>query len=253
MSTNNKYKLGIALGGGGARGFAHLGVLQALKEKGIEPDIISGVSAGAIVGAFIASGKTPMEAFEIMKKYNFTGMTSLTRLRNGLLSLSRMKSNLDEQIQIKKIQDLELPLIVTVSNMLDGKVEYMSKGPLSTLVQASASIPVLFQPVAYKKTLYNDGGIFDNLPIKPLKGKCDKIIAVSISPIQKIEDLKNLKETAIRMFQLAVNLPTKEIRKKCDVCIEPLELAEYDVMDSKNADKIFDIGYRHTKEMDILL
>ena len=248
-----EHKLGIALGGGGARGFAHLGVLQALKEKDIQPDIISGVSAGAVVGAFIASGKTPLEAFDIMKKYNFTGMTSLTRLRNGLLSLSKMKSNLDEHIEIKKIQDLDVPLIVTVSNMLDGKVEYMSKGPLSTLVQASASIPVLFKPVAYKGALYNDGGIFDNLPIKPLKSQCEKIIAVSISPIQKIEDLKNLKETAVRMFQLAVNLPLKEIRKKCDVCIEPLELAEYDVMDSKNADKIFDIGYQHAKEMDIIL
>ena len=246
-----EHNLGIALGGGGARGFAHLGVLQALKEKGIEPDIISGVSAGAIVGAFISSGKTPMEAFEIMKKYNFTGMTSLTRFRNGLLSLSKMKSNLDQQIEVKKIQNLELPLIVTVSNMLDGKVEYMSKGPLSKLVQASASIPVLFKPVSYKGVLYNDGGIFDNLPIKPLKNKCEKIIAVSISPIQKIEDLRNLKETAVRMFQLAVNLPLKEIRKKCDVCIEPPELAEFDVMDSKNADKIFDVGYQHAKDMDI--
>ncbi len=247
------YDLGIALGGGGARGFAHLGVLQALGEKGIKPNIISGVSAGAIAGAFIASGKSPEEALDIMKKYNFTGMASLTRLKNGLLSLSKMKSNLDNHIKVKKIQNLDIPLIVTVSNMLEGKVEYITEGPLSKLVQASASIPVLFKPVEYKGILYNDGGIFDNLPVKPLKGKCKKIIAVSISPIQKIEDLKNLKETAVRMFQLAVNLPLDEIGANCDVCIEPPELANFDVMDTKNADKIFDIGYQYARDMDIEL
>lgn len=245
------YDLGIALGGGGARGFAHLGVLQALKEKGIEPDIISGVSAGAIVGAYIAAGKQPREVLEIMKQYNFSGMAKLTRLKNGLLSLSKMKSNLDSHIKVKKIQDLDLPFIITVSNMLAGKVEYISKGPLSKLVQASASIPILFKPVEYKGSLYNDGGIFDNLPVKPLKEKCKKIIAVSISPIQKIDDLKNLKETATRMFQLAVNLPVDEIGNNCDLCIEPPKLSDYDVMDKKNADKIFDIGYQYVKDLEI--
>ncbi|MEO1254448.1 MAG: patatin-like phospholipase family protein [Bacteroidota bacterium] len=248
-----KYNLGIALGGGGARGFAHLGVLQALKEKDIKPDIISGVSAGAIVGAFIADGKQPREVLEIMKKYNFSGMARLTRMKNGLLSLSKMKSSLDKHIQTKKIQNLDLPLIITVSNMLEGNVEYISKGPLSKLVQASASIPILFKPVEYKGSLYNDGGIFDNLPVKPLKGKCKKIIAVSISPIQKIDDLKNLKETAIRMFQLAVNLPVDEIGNNSDLCIEPPELSKFDVMDTKNADKIFDIGYQYVKNMEISL
>lgn len=249
--NNKKYKLGIALGGGGARGFAHLGVLQALNEKGIKPDFISGVSAGAIAGAFIASGQSPRSAFDLMKEYNFTGLAKFTGFKNGLLSLEKMRKDLEEKIQVKNIEDLEVPLIITVSNMLEGKVEYLSKGPIHTLVQASASIPIIFSPVEYNGKLYNDGGLFDNLPIKPLKDKCEKIISVSISPIQKLEELKNLKEVVFRMFQLAVNTPTEEISANCDLCIEPPELANFDIMDAKNADKIFDVGYQYAKKLEI--
>lgn len=251
--SEKKYKIGIALGGGGARGFAHLGVLQALDEKGIKPDFISGVSAGAIAGAFIAAGKSPRSAFDLMKEYNFTGLAKFTGFKNGLLSLEKMRKDLEKKIDVKNIEDLEIPLVVTVSNMLEGKVEYLSEGPLSTLVQASASIPIIFSPVDYNGKLYNDGGLFDNLPIKPLKDKCEKIISVSISPIQKLEELKNLKEVVFRMFQLAVNNPSEEIAALCDLCIEPPELANFDIMDAKNAEQIFEIGYQFTKDLNIEL
>ncbi|MEO9870792.1 patatin-like phospholipase family protein [Ekhidna sp.] len=248
-----KYNLGIAMGGGGARGFAHLGVMEALAEKGIKPDIISGVSAGAIAGAFIASGQSPRDAFDLMKKYNFTGLAKLTGFKQGLLSLTKMKEDLEKKIKAKNLEDLDIPLIVTVSNMLEGKVEYLSEGPLSTIVQASASIPIIFSPVEYQGKLYNDGGLFDNLPIKPLQDNCKKIISISISPIQKLDELKNLKEVVFRMFQLAINTSSEEIAANSDLCIEPLELANYDIMDTKNAEKIFEIGYNYAKNLDIKL
>lgn len=246
-----KYDLGIALGGGGARGFAHLGILQALYERDIKPDIISGVSAGAIAGAFIASGHTPEEAFEAIKDYNFTGISELNIPKTGLLSSAKMKSKLLKKIPTEKMENLDIPLIICVSNMLDGKPEYLSEGPLATIVQASASIPVLFSPVDINGKLYSDGGIFDNVPVKVLRKQCKKVIGVSISPIQEIKELKSLIQVAARMFQLAVNPSTSELKSQCDVFIEPLDLCNYDIMDTKHAKEIYDIGYEYTKNMEI--
>ena len=250
---NKKYKIGIALGGGGVRGFAHLGILQALEEKGIKPDIISGVSAGAIVGAFIASGHSPKETFDIIKQYKLSGISEFNIPKTGLLSSAKMKSRLLNKIPVQRLEDLETPLIICVSNMLDGKPEYLSEGPLSDIVQASASIPVLFSPVRLNDKLYADGGIFDNVPVRVLRAKCKKIIGVSISPIQKITELKNLIQVSSRMFQLAVNPRSKVMKKKCDLFIEPGKLSNYDIMDTKHAQEIYDIGYNYTKNLDIKL
>lgn len=251
LLSKKKYKIGIALGGGGARGFAHLGVLEALAEKGIKPDIISGVSAGAIAGAFIAAGKSPREALEIIRKYKFTDLTKFNIPKNGLFSLEKMRKIVKDHIKVNNIEDLEIPLIIGASNMLSGKIEYFTSGNLADRVEASAAIPVLFSPVNIDGQLYSDGGIFDNVPTRPLKDKAKKIIAVGISPIQEIKELTSLVQVASRMFHLAVNPSKEQIIAQCDVFIEPLELCNYDVMDTKHADKIFEIGYEHAKGMDI--
>ena len=246
-----QYSIGIALGGGGARGFAHLGVLQALAERGIKPDIISGTSAGAIAGGFVAAGYSPKEAFELIRKYRFTAFTELTIPKTGLLSSAKMKSSLLKPIAKHRIEELEIPLIICVSNMLEGKVEYLDQGLLGEVIQASASIPVLFSPVEINGKLYSDGGIFDNVPIRPLQKMCDKVIGVSISPIQRIDGLKNLVQVSTRMFQLAVNPGKGVLKRKCDLYIEPKELSQYDLMDTKHAQEIFDIGYNHAMEIDL--
>lgn len=247
-----KYKIGIALGGGGARGFAHLGVIKALKEKGIEPDIIAGVSAGAIAGAFLAAGIAPTDALRYMQKYNFTGLSKLNIPKTGILSLEKMKLILEQKIPIQNIEDLPTPFIVGVTDVLAGRPVYVSSGSLPEIVQASAAIPVLFSPVKINHRLYSDGGIFDNVPTKPLQELCQKVIAVNINPIQEITELKNLIQVTARAFQLAVNKDANELEKNCDVLIEP-DLNSYDIMDTSHAQQIFDIGYEQAKKMDIRL
>ncbi|MFK7953565.1 MAG: patatin-like phospholipase family protein [Ekhidna sp.] len=253
MPKKKKHNIGIALGGGGARGFAHLGALQALSEKGIKPDIISGVSAGAIAGAFIAAGKSPKDAFDIIKKYKFTDLTAFNIPKTGLFSHEKMRMIVKNNIKVDNIEDLDTPLMIGATDMLAGKIEYFSTGFLADRVEASAAIPALYSPVEIDGKLYSDGGIFDNVPIRPLKGKAEKIIAISISPIQEIQELKSMVQVATRMFQLAVNQGTDELKKQCDIFIEPVDLCNYDVMDTKHAKTIFEIGYEHTKAMDINL
>ena len=245
--------MGIVLGGGGARGFAHLGVLQALQEDGIKPDIISGVSAGAIAGAFIASGKSPLDSFKIIKDYKFFDITRLRLPRAGIFSLDSVGLSINQEIAAKTLEELEIPLVVAATDMLEGKVRYFKDGPLDKIIQASSAIPVLFNPVEIQGKIYSDGGIFDNLPLAPIKELCKFTIVVDISPIQRIDELKSIVQVASRMFQLSVNAGRLEKRRNCDVYIEPLELRQYEVLDTKHAHEIFEVGYNHTKALKIHL
>lgn len=248
---SKKYNLGVALSGGGARGYAHLGVLKALKEKGIEPDVISGTSAGAIAGAFIASGKSPDETLDIMKSYHFFDLATIRFPRTGLFSLSSIKDSINKEVGVNNIEDLPKPLFIAATNMLDGKIEYFSKGPLPKIVQASASIPVLFSPVEIDGKLYSDGGVLDNLPLKPLLECCKKTILINISPLFPIKEMKNLGQVAARMLQLSVNAREGVKKAKADFYIEPPEVDKYEILDTKHAQEIFDVGYNYTKNLDL--
>lgn len=246
-----KYKLGIALGGGAARGYAHLGVLQALKEKGIEADIYSGTSAGSVVGAFMAAGNDPETVFKLMKRDSFFDFAKMNLPTLGLMSLDKLGVHLKKHIPYDKLEDLPKPLIVTVSNLYSGKVRYLKKGSLVHAVQASSSIPVLFSPVKIEKELYVDGGVFDNLPYRPLTRICDKVIAVHICPVRPVNDLKNMIQIAARTFELSVNGNIREGQHKNRSIIAPIGIEQFDLLDTKNADKLFETAYTHTKKLSV--
>jgi NTE family protein len=245
-----QYNFGFVLSGGGARGFAHLGILDALSEKGITPDIISGVSAGAIVGAFISSGKTPHETHQILKKGNLFRYTAITLPVNGLLKLDGLHKLIEKEIPYENIEDLPVPMFVGVSNITDGMVEYLNKGPLSRLVLASASIPVLFSPVEINGKFYSDGGLLENIPVEPLVGKCKKIIVSNISPLQKPYEVKNLIQMVTRTFHLSIHSRIKEAKNHADLYIEPDELTHFDLLSVSQSDEAYEIGYRVVAQMD---
>jgi len=248
-----KYKTGIALSGGGVRGFAHLGVLKALEEKGIKPDIITGTSAGAIAGVYIAAGKSPDEVFELIKKKRLIDFVQVKIPRTGLLNLDKLRKSLSDHIEADNIEDLKIPFIAAVSDIINGRIKYFDKGSLVKIIQASASIPVLFAPVEIDDMIYSDGGLFDNLPVEPLQNVCKKIIAVNVSPINKTDKLKNLIQLSARTFHLTVNSTIKGVEDKCDLFIEPPELDKYDILDASKADEIFRVGYDYCKGLNINL
>lgn len=246
-----KYKLGIALSGGGARGFAHLGVIKALKEKGFEPDIYAGVSAGSIVGALIASGLTTDEAFNAISNKGFFKYTSIQVPVKGFFNLEGLQKKLLSTIKVKRIEELQKPLIVVATNLNKGKTVYFEKGELDKIVIASSSIPVLFSPVEIDGDLYVDGGVMENLPIPPLKGICDKIIAVNVSPIVEIDQLDNIIKIGTRVVQLRVD--DKIYGKEADLLIVPEGIANYDTLDHKKAKEMYELGYDFVKKMEIQL
>jgi NTE family protein len=245
--------IGIALSGGGARGIAHLGVIQALQEEGITFQAISGTSAGAIAGAFIAQGYSPKQVFDIIAS---TGILKSVRPAwsfSGLLTLDGFKEVLIKRIPHQTFEGLAIPLTVAATDILQGSITYFSAGNLITPIIASSCIPALFNPVEFENSMYIDGGILDNLPVRPLVGHCDFIIGVHTNPIGKKVDLKNMREITERSLLLAINMNSGISKSLCNLVIEPPELANYTTLDINKAKEIFEVGYQYVKQNRTLL
>ncbi len=249
LQRRKKYKIGIVLSGGAARGFAHLGVLQALNEANIYPEVISGVSAGAIVGAFYADGKKPIDVVKLFQGKRFKEMVSFNLRRNGLLNISGLRKFMKENLNTQNLEDLKIPMLVGATNMRTGKSDYFHKGDIIDIVMASSSIPVLFQTATVDGEVYMDGGIVDNLPVEPIRDKCRIIIAVHVNPIGEETDFKGIVKVAFRSFHLSVaaGIPLK--KDNVDIFIEPLKLKDYGLLDLSKAQEMFDIGYDYTKKI----
>lgn len=241
-----KYETGLVLSGGGTRGFAHLGMIAALHEKNIFPDVISGTSAGAIAGAFIAAGKTPYEIRDILKKDSFFKYSQLQLPKDGLMKMDGFRELFKKEIPYKKLEELPIPLFVAISNLNKGMIEYRNSGSLVDTVLASASIPILFAPVKIGGEIFVDGGLLDNLPVEPVKNDCEKIIVANISPIHPKENFKNLLQIATRTFYMSVNANMHVVKKFASVYLEPEGIDNYEILSRTHADELFDLGFNTT-------
>lgn len=239
----------MVLSGGGARGIAHLGVIQYLQEKSIKPTIISGVSAGALVAAFIADGFSPFEVLELFTSKKLYHLMRLTFPRSGFLKANGLKEILSKNLRAKNIEDLRTPIIVTATNFNSGSVEYFSHGNLVDALLASTAIPTLFEVHKINGSTYFDGGIMDNLPIKPILGKCRKYIGVHVNPLGYLEKAGSPIQVAERAFHLAIGAELENKKSLFDIFIEPPELTEFGILDIKKAREIFDVGYYHAAKV----
>ncbi len=249
MAAKKKYKNALVLSGGGVRGFAHMGVIKALNEKGIFPDVISGTSAGAIAATLYADGYTPDEVMGFFKEKELKKYIEIIIPKTGLVKMTGMINLLKKYLRAKTFEDLKLPVFIAACNMNTGKPEYFSKGELLKPLIASASIPVLFEPVKIGNHIYVDGGVMDNFPIKPVEGKTERLIGVFVCPINFHEKLNNLKEIAIRSFHLAVNKNIVLKAPKCDILISPQEVDNYGLLEVAKMDKLFEIGYKEARKV----
>ena len=243
-------KIGLVLSGGGARGIAHLGVLKALVEKGIEISMISGCSAGAIVGAMFAAGYSPDHIFELVVSTNTLRAMRPSWSRGGLLHMNRAEEVYLKYIPHNSFERLKIPLTVNATDLYAGETVYFSKGELLKPVMASCSIPGLFEPVKVGERTLTDGGILNNMPIEPLVGKCDFIIGSHCNPYGMQETSKSMTTILTRALFLAINNNSKGRLAQCDLLIEPPSLKNFDPADIRKASLIFKTGYDFTKELD---
>jgi len=243
-------KIGIVLSGGAVRGLAHIGVLKALEEKGIKPTVVSGVSAGSIVGAFYCSGYTAKEMEEIALKTNFTSMMKPTLSKKAFFSLDNLEKFLKKYIPYKNIEDLKIPFYITTVNLNKAQLTYFNQGDLIKIVKASCSLPIMFKPVKIEKDYYIDGGVMNNLPVDPILDKVDFIIASEVNPFLSYEkDFNNIFSIAIRSFFLSILSNVESRKKYCNIFIQPPELTKIPLFATWKVKETIEIGYNYTKQL----
>lgn len=244
-------RTGIALSGGGALGFAHIGVLQALNEHGIYPDIVAGTSMGAIIGCMYAAGYEPVKIVEMVRDKKFYQITHLLTLQSGFRHLGMSKHDalhkvLTEMIPHNTFDSLKVPFMACVTNLDLIQTEYVDSGSrLADYVVASASIPGVFEAKRIGTTTYVDGGVLDNLPAGYLREKgCEYVIGVDVLPIVANTPKDNSIDvaiTSIRAMQHANSLPGIAV---CDWLINSYALREYHEFSFDKYKEIYQYGYR---------
>lgn len=246
-SNHNRVpRVGIALSGGGARGIAHIGVLKALLEQGVEPVVVSGTSSGAIVGSLYAYG---LDA-EALQAFARVGVgVKLLRIVNplrGLIKLTLLREKLEAVLPEDDFSCLRRPLAVTATNLQTGDLHIFGSGPLIAAVQASCAVPLLFHPVEIDGQQYIDGGLYMNLPAAPIRERCDVLIGSNVMPHEQAEvgRLSSVFSISNRVFDLAVHHNSLEARGLCDLLVEPIELKGYHVYNFAKADDLVEVGYR---------
>lgn len=239
--------IGLVLSGGGARGTAHIGVIQALEEFGVHPTRISGTSAGSIVGALYAAGLSPSEMLKVVSQVSIFSAVRPTLAPGGLLRMDGLRELLKKHLP-DTFDKLKKPLTVAAVELKIGQVTYFDSGELIPAILASCSIPGVFSPMVHRGAPYVDGGILDNLPATPLHRTCDILIGSHCNRVTPWFDATNMKVVIERSLLMAIGANTLHSKHLCDLVIEPHGLDKYSAFDIGKAKEIFDLGYKFTKE-----
>lgn len=242
-SKQRPHKVGLALSGGGAKGFAHLGVFRLLEECGLKPDIISGTSAGALAGCLFADGYTSDEIKLLFKGREFSEFAKMQIPKAGLFDISRMSHFLRRHLHVKNIEDLKIPLVIVATDLDHGVSHEFRSGPIVEAVTASCSVPIIFSPVEINGIHYVDGGLFRNFPVSNIREECDKVVGVNVSPLIPQKYKQTLFYIAERSYHYMFRANTTEDRLLCDVLVEVDEVGSFKMFDLDNVDKIAQIGY----------
>ena len=220
-----------------------MGVMQALLEHDIKPDIISGVSAGALAGVFYADGNEPHKVLDYFSGHKFQDLTKLVIPKKGLFDLCEFIDFLRTNVKAKNLEELQIPLIITATDLDHGRMVHFHRGSIAERVAASCCMPVMFAPVNIDGTNYVDGGLMMNLPVSTLRRVCDKVVAVNVSPIMAQDYKMNIVSIAMRSFHFMFRANTFPEREKCDLLIEPYNLYGYSNTELEKAEEIFEQGY----------
>ena len=175
-------RVGLALGGGAARGFAHIGVIQVLEEVGIKPDLVVGTSAGSLVAALYASGKTGQEMATLALGMDEGAITDWSFPTRGLIRGEALARYVREQTGGRTIEQMKLPLGIVATDLDSGAAILFERGDTGVAVRASSAVPAVFQPVRIGSREYVDGGLVSPVPVRFARQMgADVVVAVDIT------------------------------------------------------------------------
>ncbi len=232
-------KVGIVLSGGGIRGIAHLGVLKAFSNFGIQFSQISGTSAGAIAGAFYAAGIDPQEGLNIFLKTRLWKFVRPAVGTLGLINIENTSKILKEYFPDDSFEKLKIPLTIAAVNFSEGHLTYFSHGPLIRAVLASSCIPGIFKPIMIDGQMYVDGGILNNFPVEPLMDTCDFIIGSSCNNLKPVDKITGITNLMGRAGVMSINHDMERKSAFCNVMIEPKGMGAISTFDMKRAEEIY--------------
>jgi NTE family protein len=215
-------RIGLALGGGAARGFAHIGVLQVLEEQGIRPDLVVGTSAGSLVAALWAAGKGGAELGALAEHMDESALTDWAYPGRGLLRGEALANYVREQTAGRPIETLPTPLGIVATDLANGRAILFRRGDPGTAVRASSAVPALFQPVSIGGREYVDGGLVAPIPVQVARQMgAELVIAVDISLITEGQPTGDALKMLLQTFAImGRNLGEQQLRD-ADIVMRP--------------------------------
>ncbi|MGE4519341.1 MAG: patatin-like phospholipase family protein [Desulfobacteraceae bacterium] len=223
-------KIGLSLGGGGAKGLSHIAFLKVLDELDVKPSIISGTSIGAVAGAFYASGMSGDEIHEKIKGLKFLGLLKFMDLfgfrQSGIFSGKGVEKYLEENLSVKYFEDLKIPLKIVAADFWERKQIVFSKGALIPAIRSSVSMPGIFSPVEIGRRVFIDGSVVNPLPFDVIRHDCDVVAAIDVSGEKTPKNDKNfpgIVGTVLNTFQIMQSsIVAEKIRRNPpDIYIKP--------------------------------
>lgn len=220
-------KIGLALGGGAARGFAHIGVIQVLEEAGLRPSLVVGSSAGSVVAAFYASGKTGAQLQQIaetMEEATFADWT-LPIFSRGMLRGEALARYVGMQVKGRLIESMPVPLGIVATDLNSGQGVLFRRGDTATAVRASSAVPALFQPVRIAGRDYVDGGLVAPVPVRYARQMGGElIIAVDISDAPEGNPAGDTLQILLQTFSIMGKSINNFELREADVVVRPVLL-----------------------------
>lgn len=249
-------KLALVLSGGAARGAFHLGILAYLEDKNIEISAYSGSSIGAIIACSHASGVKAREILEVFKSNEAKKTLKFNYLKKGLIKIDENTPLLDKLLPIKKLEDIPKKVFINAYDIKSKKLFYFNKGDTHKLCLASSALSPVFSPVKYKNYEFIDGGLFDNIPIKPLENQDYDIYSIDLMPralVKNKDKTKNkktfspIKRIIKIMFVTRFKNATYSI-KHSKVYITNEKLREIKMLTFNGLQETFDFGYKEASK-----
>ena len=215
-------RIGLALGGGAARGFAHIGVIQVLEENGIRPDLVAGTSAGSLVAALYAAGKNPAELAQLAVNMDEGAITDWSFPGRGLIRGEALARYVRDQTGGRTIEQLKLPLGIVATDLDSGAPILFQRGDTGSAVRASSAVPAVFQPVRIGNREYVDGGLVSPVPVRFARQMgAELVVAVDISSPPEGNATGDVMKMLLQTFAImGRSINTFELRE-ADVVMRP--------------------------------
>ncbi len=216
-------RIGLALGGGAARGFAHIGVIQVLEENGIRPDLVVGTSAGSLVAAMYASGRSGHEMASLAQSMDEGVLTDWSFPMRGLIRGEALARYAREQTGGRSIEQMKLPLGIVATDLDSGAPILFQRGDTGAAVRASSAVPAVFQPVRIGSREYVDGGLVSPVPVRFARQMgAEMVIAVDISSPPEGNATSDAMKMLLQTFSIMGRSINQFELKDADVVLRPL-------------------------------